>query len=165
MRAIAAVLATALVAATPAAAGRFASAPAGAWATINVCDTAGAPDGVGVRGSMPGSGDRRERMFLRIQLQFLRADGRWKGLGIAGDSGWIALGSARSKAARQGGQTFTVAPPAGGRQAVVLRAVVRYQWRRGVAVARSARLATTAGHAKAEGADPAGFSAATCRLR
>src|SRR5262245_47393421 len=30
------------------------------WATVNVCDTVGHPDSLGIRGSMPGSGDRRE---------------------------------------------------------------------------------------------------------
>jgi hypothetical protein len=36
----------------PAAAAR----DAGPWATVNVCDTTGHPDGIGIRGSMPGPG-------------------------------------------------------------------------------------------------------------
>ena len=39
------------------------------WATVNVCDTVGHPDSIGIRGSMPGSGDKAELMFMRFQVQ------------------------------------------------------------------------------------------------
>jgi hypothetical protein len=149
-----------------------AAAPAGGgsgrdaqpWATVNVCDTTGYPDGVGVRGSMPGSGDRRETMFMRLEVQFLRAsDGRWIRVGRGGDSGFIELGHAAVRG-RQAGRTFTVMPPAGGRPAFVMRGLVTYEWRRDGAVVRRARRLTTAGHPGTPGADPADYTAATCSV-
>ena len=40
------------------------------WATVNVCDTEANPDTIGIRASIPGSGVRGERMFLRFQVQY-----------------------------------------------------------------------------------------------
>ena len=77
------------------------------WATVNVCDTVGHPDGIGIRGSMPGTGDRGDELFMRVQVQFLRrADGTWRGLGGAADSGFLDLGNgaARVRQALQVGQ-------------------------------------------------------------
>ena len=51
------------------------------WATVNVCDTVGHPDSIGIRGSMPGDGDKTEVMFMRFQVQlFGAADARWHNL-------------------------------------------------------------------------------------
>src|SRR5918997_326203 len=84
------------------------------WATVNVCDTADAPDTIGIRGSMPGSGTRAERMYMRFQVEYLDAtDGRWKAIGPSGDSGWISVGSGRYRA-RQSGRNFVVRPPSAG---------------------------------------------------
>src|SRR5947207_14010398 len=33
------------------------------WATVNVCDTVGHPDSIGIRGSMPGDGQKGEVML------------------------------------------------------------------------------------------------------
>jgi hypothetical protein len=133
------------------------------WATVNVCDTAGHPDGVGIRGSMPGTGDAADRLLMRFRLQFRARSGRWRAIGAAGDSGWIDVGSGRARA-RQAGRTFTVTPPRRG-AAFVLRGVVLYQWRRGSAVLRRARRVTRGGHPRTAGADPPGASAATCTVR
>jgi hypothetical protein len=134
------------------------------WATVNVCDTVGHPDGVGVRGSMPGTGDPGEAMFMRLRLQYYRrADGVWRGLRGA-DTGFLALGRA-DVAARQAGRTFTITPPGRGQPAFLLRGVVSFQWRRdGVVVARARRV-TAGGHPGTAGADPAGFSTGTCAVR
>src|SRR3954451_2416302 len=60
------------------------------WATINLCDTADHPDTVGVRASIPGSGVRGERMFMRFQVQYYAAgEGEWHNLLAGGDSGWL----------------------------------------------------------------------------
>jgi hypothetical protein len=132
------------------------------WATINICDTAGHPDGVGVRGSMPGSGFSDETMWMRFQLQYLRAsDGKWHNF-AAGDSGFEEVGDGRIRR-REAGETFTIAPPATG--AYTLRGVVTFEWRRDGEVVRRARKRTTGGHREARGGDPRGFSAATCVLR
>jgi hypothetical protein len=128
---------------------------------VNVCDTADHPDTVGIRASMPGSGVRKERMYVRFQLQYQRADGTWHNIGAGGDSGFIGLGSGKYRA-RQTGRNFTVQPPASG--SFVLRGAVTFVWRLGGAVVGRARTRTRAGHPGTAGADPAGFTAATCEV-
>ena len=145
------------------------AAPAGAapgpWATVNVCDTDGHPDGVGVRGWIPGTGDKRDELFMRLQLQFLRrSDNTWHALGGSGDGGFVDVGNGATRG-RQTGRTFTLTPPAEGRPAFVLRGVVTFEWRRDGALVRRARRATTAGHPGTPGADPDDYSAATCSIR
>jgi hypothetical protein len=157
----------ALAPATPAAAAPAADAPARdslLWATINICDTVGHPDGVGVRGSMPGSGDRRDSLHMRLRLQYLGADGRWRRIGRSGDSGFLALGRGDARV-RQAGRTFTVTPPGEGRPAFVLRGLVTFEWRRKGTVLRRVRRATQGGRPGTPGADPPSFSAATCSVR
>jgi hypothetical protein len=137
----------------------------GPWATVNVCDTAGHPDGIGIRGAMPGTGDRDDELFIRLQVQFLRrSDGTWRGLGRGADSGFIDLGHGAARV-RQAGRTFTLSPPAVGQPAFLLRGLVTFEWRRDGDVLRRARRVTSAGHADAVSADPPGFSAATCSIR
>jgi hypothetical protein len=138
---------------------------AGPWATVNVCDTVGHPDGIGIRGSMPGTGDREDELFMRLQVQFYRrSDGSWRGLGRGADSGFLDVGHGAARV-RQAGRTFTMAPPGTGQSAFLLRGLVTFEWRREDEVVRRARRLTTAGHADAVSADPAGFSAATCSIR
>ena len=159
-----------LAAAAPgfAAPARDRSAPArdaAPWATVNVCDTVGHPDGIGVRGWMPGTGDRRDELFMRLQIQFLRrADNTWHPLGGSGDSGFVDVGTGAARV-RQSGRTFTLSPPAGGQPAFVLRGLVTFEWRRDGAVVRRVRRATTAGHPGTPGAEPEDYSAATCSIR
>jgi hypothetical protein len=133
------------------------------WATVNVCDTVGHPDSIGIRGSMPGSGDKAEVMFMRFEVQvFDQADAHWHGLAGA-DSGFVEVGSARSKT-RQSGNTFTITPPRPGAAPYLLRGVVTFEWREDGAVVRHTRKSTTAAHPKTPGADPTDFSAATCSI-
>jgi hypothetical protein len=133
------------------------------WATVNICDTARHPDAMGVRASMPGSGSRRERMYMRFRMQyFSTSDRAWRNFtSRAFDSGWQRVGSARFKA-RQSGWTFPrlkLRPD----QSYELRGVVRFEWRRGRRVVRKAIKSTTRGHRTAV-SEPKGFSAATCRV-
>ena len=58
-----------LLAPAPAAAGTFAHSKR-LWATVNVCDTVGHPDALGIRGSMPSDGSKADTMFMRFQVQF-----------------------------------------------------------------------------------------------
>lgn len=143
--------------------GRAAAAsPTLLWATVNVCDTAKHPDTVGIRGSMPGSGDPAERMTMRFQLQYLAgADGKWHNIGPSGDSGFIDVGSGRYRA-RQAGRDFTVVPPAGGSS--LLRGAVTFEWRVKGKLVRRSRMRTSGGHPNTTGADPKTYSAATCRV-
>lgn len=133
------------------------------WATVNVCDTIDEPNTIGIRASMPGSGIREERMFVRFQVQFKApTDGRWHNVGAAGDSGFIDIGSGRYKV-RQAGRNFMILPPEG--TEYLLRGAVTFEWRLDGRVTRRARKSTTAGHRHTRGSDPKGFSAATCVVR
>jgi hypothetical protein len=134
------------------------------WATVNVCDTVGHPDGIGIRGSMAGTGDARDELFMRIQVQFRRADGTWARIGRAADSGFLDLGDGDARV-RQAGRTFTLMPPGPGQPAFVLRGLVTFDWRRDGQIVRRVRRLTGAGHPDTPGADPTDFSAATCSIR
>ena len=138
-------------------------AAAGPWATVNVCDTAGHPDGIGIRAGMPGSGSAGDRMLVRLRVQYRDRGGRWRPAGEQADSGWLDLGSARVRM-REVGRTFTIRPPAGG-GAFVLRGVATFEWRRGDTVLRRERRLTRGGRPGTAGADPPGHSAATCTIR
>ena len=132
------------------------------WATVNVCDTVGHPDSIGIRGSMPGDGDKGEVMFMRFAVQlFDAADARWHNLDGA-DSGFVEVGSARK--ARQSGNTFTITPPRPGTAPYLLRGVVSFEWREAGQVVRHTRRSTAAAHPNTAGSDPAGFSSATCTI-
>ncbi|MDP8943343.1 MAG: hypothetical protein M3N16_04400 [Actinomycetota bacterium] len=137
------------------------------WATINVCDTPHHPNALGVRASMPGNGTH-QRMYMRFVVQYLDAR-RWEFVDLGGAlrSRWILAGSARFRR-REAGYTFRLNPPPDGRS-YVLRARAELQWRRRrgrrFVVVRRARAITEADRATAAGADPPGFSAATCQLR
>ena len=167
-RAIAVALAVTACLAAPATsahAAKGAGRDATPWATVNVCDTAGYPDGIGIRGSMPGTGDRADELFLRVQVQYLRrSDNSWRALGRGADSVFVDLGHGGAKV-RQAGRTFTFSPPGAGRPAFVLRGLVTFEWRRDGEVTRRVRKLTAGGHPDAVGADPEGFSAATCSIR
>ena len=131
------------------------------WATIDVCNSAGAPGTIGIRGSMPGIGSRRAQMFMRFTLQYRRPSGAWQAVGRSGTTPYIALGSA-NLAARQAGRDFRIA--ATNTRTYVLRAIVDFQWRRGASVLERASAVTSAGHRASAGANPPGYSAAICVL-
>ena len=152
-----------LLAPAPAAAGTFAHSKR-LWATVNVCDTVGHPDALGIRGSMPSDGSKADTMFMRFQVQFFNpADKHWHNLGPEADSGFVEVGSAART--RQSGITFTITPPRAGSAPYLLRGSVTFEWRddQGTVVHRE-RKRTTANHPGTKGSDPVGFSAATCMI-
>jgi hypothetical protein len=151
----------ALLLAAPAAAARQEPEPAALWATVNVCDTATQPDTIGIRGSMPGTGRRDDRMFMRFTVQFQASDGVWRGLSTGGVSDWQAVGTGLWEA-RQSGYSFQVRPPQG---SVRLRGLVRFEWRRNGRVVRHEVRATEAGHRSTAGADPRGYSRGVCLVQ
>lgn len=134
------------------------------WATVNICDTREHPDTIGIRGSMPGSGRSRERMYMRFQLQFFdQREKEWRDTGASGDSGFVPVGPAARRKARESGRNFTVRPPRTG--AFYLRGSVTFEWRRGKKVVRRHHRRTSSKHPRTAGADPAAFSARKCILR
>jgi hypothetical protein len=163
MRSLATTLLAAALLAAPAAAGQSpsASAPAEAWATVNVCDTQSRPNQIGIRGSMPGLA-RRTRMLMRFRVQYETLEGEWKTVESGADSRWRRVASGRG-GEHDAGWTFEFKPPATG-GAHILRGVVSFQWRRAGRVVERERRVTEAGHPGTAGADPAGFSAETCAI-
>jgi len=132
------------------------------WATIDVCNPSDQPDTVGIRGSMPGNGQSGGTMYMRFRLQYLdRATKRFVDLAESSAPRFVAVGSAKS--AREAGRSFQLVPVPG-KPAFTLRGVVSFQWRRGTKILESLSRPTTAGHQSLAGADPPGFSAATCSI-
>jgi len=129
------------------------------WATIDVCSPTDQRNTVGIRGSMPGDGKARDRMYMSFRLQYMNSHSRWVSLSEDASSGWVAVGDGSSP--RQGGTSFELKPMTG-KPAVELRGVVDYQWRRGKTLVQSATEPTSTGHRSLAGADPGGFSASTC---
>lgn len=138
------------------------------WGTVNVCDTPHSPNMLGVRARMPGDG-RRERMYMRFTAQY-RSGRVWKRVATGGRSRWLYAGSALFQN-QEIGYTFSFDPPAAG-TSFLLRGLVQFQWRdrrrhlgklRTVVVRRTHGY--TAGGHPTRRAEPAGFSAATCRIR
>jgi hypothetical protein len=98
------------------------------WATVNICDTADAPDSMGVRASMPGNGTN-QRMYMRFSAEYWsRSRQAWAPVAGSGVSPWVFAGSAEY-ARRQAGWTFEFAPPPAG-VTFTMRANVEFEWRR-----------------------------------
>jgi hypothetical protein len=130
------------------------------WATIDVCSPTDQLNTVGVRGSMPGDGQAKDTMYMSFRLQYEdSATAKWIDLESAAAPAYAAVGAGRS--ARQAGRSFQLVPVAG-KPAFTLRGVVSFQWRRGRTIVHTVSRPTTAGQLSLAGADPAGFSAATC---
>jgi len=129
------------------------------WATIDVCDPPAQLNTVGIRGSMPGDGHARDKMYMSFRLQYMNASKQWVDLASEANSSFVAVGSGAS--ARQGGTSFDL-KPVSGQPPVTLRGVVDFQWRRGKTVEVSAARPTSVGHRSLAGAEPASFSAASC---
>ncbi len=132
------------------------------WATVDVCNTAAHPDTIGVRGSMPGTGDKHETMYMRFLIEYQSSSGRWHYFDAGGISGYIPLGDAAA-ASRQAGQNFRLAS---NRSATyLLRGVIEFDWRlNGRSIAATVR-STSGGHQVAAGGEPPGFSAASCTIQ
>jgi hypothetical protein len=130
------------------------------WATVNLCNTTRHPDEIGIRGSMPSDGHPHDTMYMRFLVQSLDpATNQWTDLGRSAESGFVQVGSAALT--RQDGQSFGFKPST---TAYTLRGLVEFQWRRAGHLVHLATRFTTAGHTNAAGAEPKGFSAATCTL-
>ena len=134
------------------------------WATINICDTAKHPDTIGIRASMPGSGRKTEKMYMRFQVQYFRpSTKKWAPTDATFDSGWRMVGSATYRR-RESGWNFSITPPPAG-QTYRLRGIVTFEWRVGKKVVRKARKRTHSGHKGTFGADPKTASAAECIIK
>jgi hypothetical protein len=130
------------------------------WATVDICNTTAHPDTIGIRGSIPTDGHPHDAMYMRFLVQSLDATTKqWADLGRSADSGFVAVGAATST--RQAGRTFEFKPTA---TPYTLRGLVEFQWRRAGHLVHLASIPTAAGHTSLAGAEPKGFSAASCVL-
>ena len=132
------------------------------WATVNVCDTASAPNTIGIRASMPGSRTGAEVRWMRFVVEYhSKVDDRWHRLAQGGDSGYLRVGKGRRPT--QFGRSLRIEPSAG--QPVLLRGRVFFQWRtEGGEILERASARTRKGHRSNAGADPPGYSASTCTI-
>jgi hypothetical protein len=152
--------AAALLTATGALAMTTKSKPSELWATVDVCNTPHHADTIGIRGSMPGDGHPHDVMYMRFLVQSLDATTHiWANIGRSADSGFVLVGSAALT--RQAGRSFEFKPTA---TTYTLRGLVEFQWHRAGRTIRAVSLPTTGGHTSLAGAEPKGFSAATCAL-
>jgi hypothetical protein len=130
------------------------------WATVDICNAPHHPNTIGIRGSMPTDGHPHDAMYMRFQVQSLDATTKqWADLGKSADSGFVPIGSAAST--RQAGRTFEFKPTP---SAYTLRGQVEFEWRRDGHPVHLVSLPTTTGHKSLAGAEPKGFSMATCTL-
>jgi hypothetical protein len=169
MRLLRAIPAVAIAAAllVPSGASAAAAKKGQLWATVNICDVSKSPNRMGVRAQMPGDG-RRERMYMHFTAQY-RSGNTWKQVGGKSVSRWLYAGSALFQS-EQLGFTFSFDPPSAG-TSYLMRGRVDFQWKarhrkngRVVwTVVHSAYKYTAAGHPTSQ-AEPAGFSAADCRI-
>lgn len=133
------------------------------WATINVCDRPKEPNTIGIRGSMPGLGDRPSRLVMRFVVQYKsKTDGKWHDAGKSADSGWKTVGRTQRQVV-ESGQNFTFMPPTDG-GSHLLRGEVRFRWLRHARVVARQRRFSEPGHRSTAGADPKGYSAAECEI-
>jgi hypothetical protein len=130
------------------------------WATVDVCNPKDQPDTIGIRGSMPSDGHKGDTLFMRFRVQYEEAQSKqWVDVAKNADSGFQPVHDAG--AASQAGRNFQLVPTTG---AFTLRGVVSFQWRRGKRVMYAITRTTMTGHESLAGADPKGFSAATCTI-
>ncbi len=130
------------------------------WATVNLCNTTSHPNEIGIRGSMPSDGHPHDIMYMRFLVQSLDpATHQWTDLGKSAESGFVKIGSAAFT--RQAGHSFGFKPST---TAYTMRGFVEFQWRRIGHLVHLATRLTTAGHTSLAGAEPKGFSSATCVL-
>lgn len=125
------------------------------WATVNLCDAADRPGAMGVRAGIPAGPGAQ---WMRVRAEWYDAGTRRWSLAQGGDGGWSRVGS--GKHGVLGGTTFTFPVPAAG-SVLLLRGVVRVEWRRGKRVIRKRTVRTHGGYAKQAG----GESWAQCVIR
>jgi hypothetical protein len=130
------------------------------WATVDVCNPKDQPDTIGIRGSMPSDGRKGDTLYMRFRVQYEEASNKqWAYVAKNADSGFQPVHSAQN--ASQAGRNFQLVPASG---SFMLRGVVSFQWRHGTHVLYQTTRTTTAPHESLAGADPKGYSAATCTI-
>lgn len=136
---------------------RKATRSKGLWATVNICNSRKHRNTVGVRAQMPALGFPTT-LQVEISLDYYSPQSNPDFVPLPGTRTPLSIGTV-SGGYHQEGVTFLVKPPA------ILEGVVRFVWRSGRRVLGTATRVTSAGHRGAQQGDPAGYTAATCRIR
>ena len=133
------------------------------WATVNICDTEGNPNVLGVRASMPGNGTK-QTMWMRFRASYY--DSGHREVVRRRRQQRLAVDQGRQRAVPQpaGGRKFRIDPPLPTTSHVV-RGVGRLPLAppRGDHPPRRTRR-TLAGHPTGRHGDPRGYSAGLCEI-
>jgi hypothetical protein len=123
------------------------------WATVNICDTKGHPDTIGIRGQAP-SLPFATTISMKIRVDY------WNGSRFVPDphaTKQVALGDPVDEIV-QNGANFRFNPP------VILSGTIQFEWKlAGKVIGRATRF-TGHGYKRVADGDPPGYSTATCRM-
>jgi hypothetical protein len=125
------------------------------WATVNICDTKHHPGVIGVRGQMP-SLSFAASMTMDVQVDYWSSV-KHRFLPVPHISQLVALGDPTNVIV-QGGATWKFKPP------VLLSGTIRFQWKLHGKVIGTITRPTGRGYKHVLNSDPAGYSAASCRM-
>jgi hypothetical protein len=128
------------------------------WATVNICDTAGHPNVLGIRGELPALGFAT-KMSMLVQVDYYVApDGRFEP-DTSIPPVRVPLGSkAESTGLWQDGIKFAFTPPA------VLSGTVTFRWKLGKKVIGTVTKLTAHGVKGVAHSDPPHYSTAACTI-
>jgi hypothetical protein len=127
----------------------------GLWATVNICNTKKHRNMIGIRGQIPALGFR-STMKMVVELEYYSVvSGRFKP--VPHSKSTAGAGTA-SSGFRQEGVSFRVTPPA------VLSATIAFTWRVNAHLVATTTRRTRQGIIGVQQSDPAGYSAADCRI-
>jgi hypothetical protein len=128
------------------------------WATVNVCNSRGYHDDLGIRGQMPALGFAAWLSMDVKLFYYARSQKRFVPVPTSGTK-LVRLGRS-SSGLQQGGALFQFSP-----HEPTLKATITFIWRRsGQLIGRTTRT-TTGGHRNADFASPPHYSAATCTIK
>jgi hypothetical protein len=112
------------------------------WATVNLCDSANAPNAMGVRASVPGT-PAADQVRVQFSAQyFSQQKGAWLPVTGSGTSPWLDAGAEYDY--QQVGWIFAFDAPEPGKTFTV-RGVAQIQWLKQGSVVRSTSRLTSGG--------------------
>jgi hypothetical protein len=128
------------------------------WATVNICNSRGYRNALGIRGQMPALGfpawlSMEVKLFYYVHSQKRFAPVPTHGTKL------VRLGRI-SSGLQQSGALFVFSP-----HQPTLKATITFIWRRSGQLLGRTTLSTTGGHRNADFASPPHYSAATCTIK
>jgi hypothetical protein len=127
------------------------------WATINICNSRGYRDDLGVRGQMPALGFAAW-LSMDVKLYYY-ASGRKRFVPVPTRGTKLVRLGRSSSGLQQSGALFQFSP-----HQPRLKATITFIWRRSGRLLGETTRSTTGGHRNADYARPPHYSAATCTI-